>query len=140
MDHDHYDDRYLRDILTSVKVIALVGASNRPNRASHGVMRVLQSHGLRVIPVNPLLAGQTIHGETVRENLAAIAEPIDMVDIFRRSTEAGVAVDEAIAHGAKVVWMQLGVRDDDAAKRAEAAGLKVVMNRCPAIELPRSGL
>jgi hypothetical protein len=137
MDHDHYDDEYLRGILTTVKTIALVGASNKPDRPSYRVMRVLQAHGFRVIPVNPLLAGQTIHGETVRENLAAIAGPIDMVDIFRRSAMAGAVADEAIAHGARVVWMQLGVRDTAAAKRAEAAGLKVVMNRCPAIELPR---
>lgn len=140
MNHDRYDDQYLRDILTSVKVIALVGASTRPNRASYSVMRVLQAHGYRVIPVNPQLAGQILHGETIRESLAAIGEPIDMVDIFRRSEEAGEVIDAAIAAGAKVVWTQLGVRDDAAAKRAEAAGLKVVMNRCPAIDLPRLGL
>jgi predicted CoA-binding protein len=140
MDHETYSDAYLRDILTSVRTIAVVGASPRHERPSHGVMAYLQRHGYRAIPVNPNAVGTTINGETVYAKLADVPEPIDMVDVFRRSEMAGGVVDEAIAAGAKVVWMQLGVSDDDAAARAEAQGLKVVMNRCPAIEIPRLGL
>lgn len=140
MDHETYPDPYLRDILTSVRTIAVVGASPRRGRPSHGVMAYLQRRGYRAIPVNPNAAGSTIHGETCYASLADVSEPIDMVDIFRRSEAAGAAVDQAIAVGAKVIWMQLGVRDDAAAARAEARGLKVVMNRCPAIEIPRLGL
>jgi uncharacterized protein len=140
MDHETYPDPYLRDILTGVRTIAVVGASPRRGRPSHGVMAYLQRRGYRTIPVNPNAAGGTIHGETCYATLAEIPEPIDMVDIFRRAETAGEVVDEAIAVGAKVVWMQLGVRDDDAAIRAEARGIKVVMNRCPAIEIPRLGL
>jgi uncharacterized protein len=137
MDHGNYPDPYLRDILTSVRTIAVVGASPRRARPSHGVMAYLQRHGYRTIPVNPNAAGGTINGETVYARLADVPEPIDMVDVFRRSEMAGGVVDEAIAVRAKVVWMQLGVRDDDAAARAEVHGIKVVMNRCPAIEIPR---
>jgi predicted CoA-binding protein len=137
MNHDEYSDDYLRDILTSVRTIAVVGASPRPNRPSHGVMRFLQRHGYRAIPVNPFAAGDEILGERVYANLGDIGEPIDMVDIFRRSEAAGAVVDEAIAIGAAVVWMQLDVRDEAAARRAEAKGLKIVMDRCPAIEIPR---
>jgi predicted CoA-binding protein len=140
MDHETYSDAYLRDILTSVRTIAVVGASPRRERPSHGVMAYLQRHGYRAIPVNPNAVGTTINGETVYAKLADVPEPIDMVDVFRRSEMAGGVVDEAIAAGAKVVWMQLGVRDDDAAARAEAHGLQVVMNRCPAIEIPRLGM
>ncbi|MBV8739568.1 MAG: CoA-binding protein [Alphaproteobacteria bacterium] len=140
MDHEHYSDDDLRDILSNVRIIAVVGASPRRGRPSHGVMAYLQRHGYRAIPVNPNAAGATIHGETCYAALADIPEPIDMVDVFRRSEFAGTAVDQAIAIGAKAVWMQLGVRDAAAAARAEAAGLKVVMNRCPAIEIPRLGL
>ena len=140
MDHDNYPDSYLRDILTSVRTIAVVGASPRRERPSHGVMAYLQRRGYRAIPVNPNAAGGKINGETCYARLADVPEPIDMVDVFRRTEMAGGVVDEAIAAGAKVVWMQLGVRDDDAAARAEAQGLKVVMNRCPAIEIPRLGL
>jgi predicted CoA-binding protein len=140
MNHDDYPDAYLRDILTGVRTIAVVGASPRPQRPSHGVMRFLQSHGYRALPVNPNAAGDTILGERCYAALAEVPEPIDMVDIFRRSEAAGAAVDEAIAMGAKIVWMQLDVFDADAAARAEAHGLKVVMDRCPAIEIPRLGL
>ena len=140
MDHDTYSDTYLHDILTNVRTIAVVGASPRRGRPSHGVMAYLQRQGYRMIPVNPNALGGTIHGETVYARLADIPEPIDMVDVFRRAEFAAGVVDEAIATGAKVVWMQLGVRDDAAAVRAEARGLKVVMNRCPAIEMPRLGL
>lgn len=140
MNHDRYSDDYLRGIFARVKTIALVGASPRPDRPSYRVMRFLQGRGYRVIPVNPQAAGETIHGETVIASLADIAEPVDMVDIFRRSALVAPVVDEAIAKGAKIVWMQLDVRDDQAAAKAEAAGLDVVMNRCPAIEMPRLGL
>jgi predicted CoA-binding protein len=140
MNHDDYPDAYLRDILTSVRTIAVVGASPRPHRPSHGVMQFLQRHGYRAIPVNPFAAGSEFLGEKVYARLADIPEPIDMVDIFRRSELAGAAVDEAIAIGATAVWMQLDVRDDAAAARAEAKGIKIVMDRCPAIEIPRLGI
>ena len=140
MDHETYSDAYLRDILTSVRTIAVVGASPRHERPSHGVMAYLQRRGYRTIPVNPNAVGTTINGETVYARLADVPEPIDMVDVFRQSEMAGGVVDDAIAAGAKVIWMQLGVSDDDAAARAEAQGLKVVMNRCPAIEIPRLGM
>jgi predicted CoA-binding protein len=140
MDHETYPDPYLRDILTGVRTIAVVGASPRPGRPSHGVMAYLQRRGYRTIPANPNAVGDMINGERCYASLADVPEAIDMVDIFRRSEAAGGVVDEAIAAGAKIVWMQLGVRDDAAAARAEAHGLKVVMNRCPAIEIPRLGL
>lgn len=132
-------DAEIRDILTSVTTIAVVGWSPKPDRPSHGVAAFLKRRGYRVIPVNPGQAGQQALGETVVATLAE-AGPVDMVDIFRRSEEAGAVVDQAIAVGAKVVWMQLGVADEAAAARARAAGLRVVMNRCPAIEIPRLGL
>ena len=131
-------DTELREILTTVKTIAVVGWSPKPDRPSHGVAAYLKRRGYRVIPVNPGQAGQTALGEVVVATLAE-AGPVDMVDIFRRSEEAGGVVDEAIAAGVKVVWMQLGVVDEAAADRARAAGLRVVMNRCPAIEIPRLG-
>jgi uncharacterized protein len=140
MKHDFYPDAYLRDILTSVRTIAVLGASPRPHRPSHGVMRYLQRQGYRTIPVNPFAAGVTILGERCYATLGEIAEPVDMVDVFRRSEAAGEAVDAAIQIGAKAVWLQLGVIDAAAALRAEAHGLKVVMDRCPAIEIPRLGL
>lgn len=132
-------DAEIRDILTSVKTIAVVGWSPKPDRPSHGVAAFLKRRGYRVIPVNPGQAGQEALGETVVATLAE-AGPVDMVDIFRRSTEAGAVADEAVRLGAKVVWMQLGVVDEAAASRARAAGIQVVMNRCPAIEIPRLGL
>ena len=130
----------IADLLKSVRTIALVGASDRPDRPSKGVMKFLQGRGYRVIPVNPNITGEHIHGEYVWRELAQIGEPIDMVDIFRRSSEVGPIVDQAIAMGAKAVWMQLGVVDEVAAARAEAAGLKVVMDHCPKIEIMRHGL
>jgi uncharacterized protein len=133
------DDSEIRDILTSVKTIAVVGWSPKPDRPSHGVAAFLKRRGYRVIPVNPGQAGQEALGETVVATLAE-AGPVDMVDIFRRSEEAGAVVDAAIAAGARAVWMQLGVIDEAAAARARAAGLRVVMDRCPAIEIPRLGL
>ena len=140
MDHESYPDDYLRGILESVRTIAVVGASPRRERPSHRVMAYLQRRGYRAMPVNPNAVDDPINSEKVYTSLAEVPEPIDMVDVFRRPEAAGGVVDEAIAIGAKVVWMQLGVRDDAAAARAEARGLKVVMNRCPAIEIPRLGL
>jgi predicted CoA-binding protein len=140
MDHESYSDDYLRSILESVRTIAVVGASPRRERPSHRVMAYLQRRGYRTIPVNPNASGGTINGEKCYASLAEVPEPIDMVDVFRRTEAAGGVVDQAVAIGARVVWMQLGVRDDDAASRAEAAGVRVVMNRCPAIEIPRLGL
>jgi len=133
-------DEDIKALLEGVRTIALVGASDRPDRPSYGVMAFLQRHGYRVIPVNPQITGEHIHGEFVFRELSQIGEPIDLVDIFRRPMAAGEAVDEAIAAGAKAVWMQLGVINEEAAARAEAAGLKVVMDRCPAIEIPRLGV
>ena len=132
-------DEVIRDILTSVKTIAMVGWSPKPDRPSHRVAEFLKRQGYRVIPVNPGHAGQQALGETVVATLAE-AGPVDMVDIFRRSEEAGAVADEAVGLGAKVVWMQIGVVDEAAASRARNAGLRVVMNRCPAIEIPHLGL
>ena len=130
----------IAQLLTETRTIALIGASDRPDRPSYNVMRVLQEWGYRVLPVNPQITGEHVHGEYVWRELSQIGEPIDMVDIFRRPIAAGEAVDEAIAAGAKSVWLQVGVINHEAAARAEAAGLKVVMDRCPAIDLPRLGI
>ena len=137
MNHDHYPDAYIAEILGEVKTIALVGASDKAERPSYRVANFLLEMGYKVIPVNPGKAGQEILGQKVFASLADIDEPVDMVDIFRNSEAAGKVTDEAIKIGAKVVWMQLDVINEEAAKRAEDAGLKVVMNRCPKIEIPR---
>ena len=131
------NDEEIAELLANARTIAMVGASDRPDRPSYGVMKFLQGHGYRVLPVNPQITGEHVHGEFVWRELAQIGEPIDIVDIFRRPQAAGEAVDEAIAVGAKAVWMQLGVINEDAAARAEAAGLKVVMDRCPQIDIRR---
>jgi len=134
-----YPDAQLRAILERVRTIAMVGASPNWNRPSYFVMKYLQNKGYRVIPVNPGIAGETLLGETAYASLRDIPEPVDMVDVFRAARETPAIVEEAIAIGAKVVWMQLGIRNDEAAATAEAAGIEVVMNRCPKIEFGRLG-
>jgi uncharacterized protein len=133
-------DEDVAELLSSARTIAVIGASDRPSRPSYGVMKFLQDRGYRVLPVNPQITGEHVLGEFVWRELAQIGVPIDIVDIFRRPEAAGDAVDQAIFVGAKAVWMQLGVINEEAAARAEAAGLKVVMNRCPKIEITRLGL
>src|SRR6476660_7013452 len=134
-----YSDAKIRSILERVRSIALVGASANWNRPSYFVMKYLQGKGYRVIPVNPGIAGKTLLGEMAYASLRDIPDKVDMVDVFRNSDEAPGVVADAIAIGAKVVWMQLGVRNDSAAKTAETAGLEVIMNRCPKIEFGRLG-
>ena len=129
-------ENVVRELLESARTIALVGASNKPQRASFRVMAFLQDCGYRVIPVNPALKGQILHGETVKASLNDISETIDLVDIFRQSEAAGDTVDEAIAINAKAVWLQLGVVNEKAKERAESQGLTVVMDRCPKIDIP----
>lgn len=133
-------DQDIAALLSQAKTIAMVGASDRPDRASFGVMRFLLAKGYKVIPVNPQLAGQTIHDQPVVATLAEIGEPVDIVDIFRNSEAAGAVIDDAIGISARAVWTQLGVFNDEGVARAEAAGLKTVVNRCPAIEISRLGL
>lgn len=137
MDHDHYSDAYIRDILNTYKTIAMVGASAKQVRPSYFAMKYLLEKGFRVIPVNPGQAGKEILGQRVYATLKDIPEPVDIVDVFRSSDAALQITRDAIDIGAKVVWMQLGVRNDEAARLAEEAGLKVVMNRCPKIEYGR---
>ncbi|APW73683.1 MULTISPECIES: CoA-binding protein [Sphingopyxis] len=134
------DEGEIRELLSRPRRIAMVGASPNPARASNEVLGFLVRQGHDVIAVNPGHAGATIHGAPVVATLANVEPPAEIVDIFRNSAEAGAAVDEAIVHGAKAVWMQIGVIDHDAARRAEAAGLTVVMDRCPKVEIPRLGL
>lgn len=141
MNHDRYSDGYILGILQETRTIAMVGASPKWNRPSFFAMKYLQDKGYRVIPVNPGVAGQEILGETVYAELAAIPGRFEMVDVFRNSEAAGPVADQAIAlkaeKGIKTLWMQLGVRNEAAAERAEAAGLQVVMDRCPKIEFGR---
>ena len=137
MNHDSYSDAYIRDILSRYRSIAMVGASANTSRPSYFAMKYLKEKGFRVIPVNPGQAGKEILGERVYASLEDIGEKVDIVDIFRSSEAALEVTRDAIKHGAKVVWMQLGVRNDEAAKLAENAGLQVVMNRCPKIEYGR---
>ena len=133
-------DEDIKALLEGARTIAMVGASDRPDRPSYGVMQFLQGRGYRVIPVNPQIVGEHIHGEYVFGALADIGLAVDIVDIFRRPLAAGEAVDEAIAAGGKGVGVELQIVNQRAAERAEAAGLKVVMDRCPAIEIPRLGV
>ena len=133
-------DEDIAELLTNARNIAVVGLSDRPDRPSYGVAAALQRHGYRILPVNPQITGERVHGEYVWRDLSQLGVPIDIVDIFRRPMAAGEAVDEAIAAGAKAVWLQLGIVNDEAAARAEAAGLKVVQDKCIKIEVMRLGI
>ena len=139
MNHDSYPDPYVRGILNTVKTIAMVGISPKDNRPSYFAFKYLLERGYRMIPVNPGQAGKDILGQKVYGKLSEIPVPVDMVDVFRASQHAPAVVDEALAMNPRpaVIWMQLGVRSDEAAAKAEAAGIKVVMNRCPKIEYGR---
>lgn len=137
MHHDSYPDTYIRDILLNHRTFAVVGASAKTTRPSYFVMKYLLSKGYEVIPVNPGLGGQSVVDRTVSASLGEIDRPVDVVDIFRNSEAALGITEDAIRIGAKVVWMQIGVRNDAAARLAEDAGLKVVMDRCPKIEYGR---
>ena len=133
-------DEDIAELLTNARNIAVVGLSDRPDRPSYGVAAMLQRHGYRILPVNPQITGERVHSEFVWRDLSQLGVPIDIVDIFRRPMAAGEAVDEAIAVGAKAVWLQLGIVNDEAAARAEAAGLKVVQDKCIKIEVMRLGI
>ena len=137
IDHDHYTDKHIRNVLGSVKTIAVVGASANWNRPSFFVMKYLQAKDYTVIPVNPRVAGEDILGVPCYASLKDIPEKVDMVDIFRGSEAAGPITDEAVEIDADVIWMQITVRNDEAAARAEAKGKTVIMNRCPKIEYSR---
>jgi len=137
VNHDSYSDAYIGGILASCRTFAFVGASPTQSRPSYFAMKYLMAKGYRVIPVNPGHAGKELLGQKIHASLTDIEEPVDVVDMFRTPDAAPEIVREAIAIGAKVMWMQLGIRNDDAAKMAEDAGLKVVMNRCPKIEYGR---
>ncbi len=141
MAHEHYPDALLRDILRRCRTFAMVGASANWNRPSFFAMKYLRGKGYRILPVNPKAAGDEILGQTVYASLADVPGPFQMVDVFRGAEAAGAVTDEAIElaaeKGIEVVWMQLGVRNHAAAPRAEAAGLTVIMNRCPKIEYGR---
>lgn len=130
----------LRDILTTVRTIALVGASEKTSRPSHEVMEYLQSQGYRILPVNPRLAGQTVLGETVYVDLRSLPEPVDMVDLFLAPERTDAIIDQAIDLKIPVVWLQIGVINHEGAAQAEASGLTVVMDRCPKQEIPRLGI
>jgi predicted CoA-binding protein len=127
----------LRALLTAAKTIAVVGASNEPWRPSFGIMRYLQRAGYRIIPVNPFLVGQTVHGEAFQPSLRDLAEPVDLVNVFRRPDAVEAIVDDAIAAAVPAIWMQLGVRNEAARVKAEAAGITVVMDRCISVEHAR---
>jgi uncharacterized protein len=139
MNHDHYDDSYIRGILDSVKTIAMVGVSGNTSRPSYFAFKYLLERGYRMIPVNPALVGSDLLGQKAVASLAEIAEAVDMIDIFRASEHAPAIVEDALRMGPrpKVIWMQLGIRHDEAARLAENNGVKVVMNRCPKIEYGR---
>lgn len=139
MNHDRYDDDYLASTLRTTRTIALLGASPKPERPSYGVMRFLLARGYTVYPVNPGQAGKEILGQRTYATLADVPQPVDMVDVFRAPEFLDGVVDEALALEIrpKVIWSQLGVRDDRAAEKAQAGGIAMVMNRCPAIEYPR---
>ena len=137
--HVHHPDQ-IRTLLETVRTIALVGASEKPRRPSHEVMVFLQHQGYRVIPVNPRLAGQTLLGETVHADLTSLPEPVDMADLFLAPARTDAVIDEAIALNIPVLWLQVGVINEAGAARAEAAGLTVVMDRCPKQEIPKLGI
>lgn len=139
MHHDNYSDSYIRGILNTVKTVAMVGFSPKENRPSYFVFKYLRERGYRVIPINPGQAGKEVLGQKIYASLADVPLPVDMIDIFRASENVPPIVDQALTLTPKpqVIWMQLTVRNDEAAKRAEDAGLKVVMNRCPKIEYGR---
>lgn len=134
------DPHSICDILTSIRTIALVGASEKTNRPSHEVMEFMQAHGYRVIPVNPRLAGQQLLGETVYADITSLPEPVDMVELFLAPERTDTVIDQAIELKVPIIWMQIGVINEAGAARAEAAGLTVVMDLCPKQEIPRQGI